>query len=146
MPSENKTPNIGLNQWQGNEYPKRQDFVDDNLLIDTKIKEIADGAVATIGDIQDLQQQISDLQAFVGYTDDDIMGVEVYFVNRKFTRLAGAVNRTPGAGFDDVKAFGGRKRCNLTDGGKVIAYYGDAGYSENGSNGQVMVEQPKFYY
>ena len=45
MPSENKTPNIGLNQWQGNEYPKRQDFVDDNLLIDTKIKENADRKV-----------------------------------------------------------------------------------------------------
>ena len=28
----------------------------------------------------------------------------------------------------------------------VNAYYGDAGYIENGSNGQVMVEQPKFYY
>ncbi|QAT40824.1 hypothetical protein [Clostridium sp. JN-9] len=37
MPSVNKTHNIGLNQWQGNEYPKRQDFVDDNLLIDTEI-------------------------------------------------------------------------------------------------------------
>ena len=46
MPSENKTPNIGLNQWQGNEYPKRQDFVDDNLLIDTKIKENADNIKA----------------------------------------------------------------------------------------------------
>lgn len=34
MPSENKTPNIGLNKWQGNEYPKRQDFVDDNNKID----------------------------------------------------------------------------------------------------------------
>lgn len=42
MPSTNKTPNIGLNQWAGNEYPKKQDFNDDNLAIDNKIKEIQD--------------------------------------------------------------------------------------------------------
>ena len=54
-------------------------------------------AVATIGDIVDLQNQISDLQAFVGYTDADIYGLEVDFKNKTFTRLAGAVNKTPGA-------------------------------------------------
>lgn len=40
MPSSNKTPNIGLNQWQGNEYFKREDFNNDNSIIDKKIKEI----------------------------------------------------------------------------------------------------------
>jgi hypothetical protein len=38
------------------------------------------------------------------------------------------------------------KRCNLADDGTVNAYYGDVGYVEDGSNGQVMVEIPKFYY
>lgn len=108
--------------------------------------EVDPAAVATVGDIQDLQKQISDLQAFVGYTDNDIYGVEVDFKNKKFTRLAGAVSMTPGASFDAVKAFGGRKRCNVANDGTVNAYYGGAGYSETGSNGQVMVEQPKFYY
>lgn len=108
--------------------------------------EVDPAAVATVGDIQDLQKQISDLQAFVGYTDNDIYGVEVDFKNKKFTRLAGAVSMTPGAAFDAVKAFGGRKRCNVADDGTVNAYYGEVGYSETGSNGQVMVEQPKFYY
>lgn len=119
-------------------------------------------AVATIGDIQDLQNKISDLQAFVGYTDNDIMGVEVDFKNKKFTRLAGAINRTPGAMFDNVQAFGGRKRCIIADDGKVLAYYGEAAYTETGAllqavvknnktypigeKVQVMVEQPKFYY
>lgn len=42
MPAENKTPNIQLNQWLGNEYPKRQDFVDDNLKIDNAVKAISD--------------------------------------------------------------------------------------------------------
>ncbi len=39
MPSANKTANYGLNQWQGNEYPKRQDFVDDNAIIDAELKK-----------------------------------------------------------------------------------------------------------
>jgi hypothetical protein len=75
-----------------------------------------------------------------------IYGVEVDFVNRTFTRLAGAVGKTPGTDFDSILAFGGRRRCNLADDGTVNAYFGDAGYIEDGSNGQVMVEQPKFYY
>lgn len=41
MPSENKTPHYGLNQWQGNEYPKRVDFVEDNIKIDAALKENA---------------------------------------------------------------------------------------------------------
>ena len=77
---------------------------------------------------------------------DDIYGVEVDFVNRTFTRLAGAVGKNPGADFDSINAFGGRRRCNLADDGTVNAYFDDAGYIEDGSNGQVMVEQPKFYY
>jgi hypothetical protein len=39
MPSANKTANYGLNQWGGNEYPKRQDFVDDNSVIDAALKK-----------------------------------------------------------------------------------------------------------
>lgn len=128
--------------------------------------EVDQAAVATIGDIQDLQKQIADLEAFVGYTSDDIYGVEVDFANKKFTRLSGAVNRTPGEGFNSIECFGGRKRCNVTDEGKVVAYYGDATFTtggkltqavtiEEGNNAgtyamgtvvQVMVEQPKFYY
>lgn len=40
MPAVNKTETIQLNQWQGNEYPKRLDFNEDNLKIDNKFKEI----------------------------------------------------------------------------------------------------------
>lgn len=113
--------------------------------------EVDQAAVATIGDIQDLQKQIADLEAFIGYSDEDIFGVEVDFANKRFTRLSGAVNRTPGAGFDSINAFGGRKRCNVADDGTVTAYYGDSGYTTTGKNAagtpvQVMVEQPKFYY
>lgn len=123
-------------------------------------------AVATVGDINALQAEITDIHSYIGYTDADIYGVEVDFKNKKFTRLAGAVGKTPGDAFNGVKAFGGRRRCNVTDEGKVVAYFGDAGYSETGvltsaitkgegdnirtyaakTKVQVMVEQPKFYY
>lgn len=120
--------------------------------------QVNPAATATIADITALQEEISDLQAFIGYTDDAIFGVEVDFVNKAFTRLAGAVGKTPGASFDSVKAFGGRRRCNLTNDGTVVAYHGEAGYSETGKLTsavgtfpvgtivQVMVEQPRFYY
>lgn len=120
--------------------------------------QVNPAATATIADIQALQEEISDLQAFIGYTDDSIFGVEVDFVNKAFTRLAGAVGKTPGASFDGVQAFGGRRRCNLTNAGQVVAYHGEAGYSETGKLTsavgdfaagtivQTMVEQPRFYY
>lgn len=120
--------------------------------------QVNPAATATIADIQALQEEISDLQAFIGYTDDSIFGVEVDFVNKVFTRLAGAVGKTPGASFDGVQAFGGRRRCNLTNAGQVVAYHGEAGYSETGKLTsavgdfaagtivQTMVEQPRFYY
>lgn len=110
-----------------------------------------------------INASLDEVQMFVGNNSEFIYGVEVDFRNKTFTRLAGAANKTPGADFDSIKAFGGRKRCMLSDDGNVAAYYGDAGYTEEGHlrqditgvNGlaylsgetmQVMVEQPKFYY
>lgn len=88
----------------------------------------------------------ADLSGYVGYTDEDIYGLEADFENSVFTRLAGAVGKTAGADFDSVRAYGGRRRCNLSDSGEVLAYYGDENFRADGSNGQVMVEQPRFYY
>ena len=42
--------------------------------------------------------------------------------------------------------YAGMGRCNVADDGTINAYYGDDGYTEDGSNGQVMVKIPKFYY
>lgn len=108
--------------------------------------QVDPAAAATIRDINELQDEIDDLRGYVGYTDSDIVGVEVDITNNSFTRLAGAVGKTPGEDFNVFNMFGGRRRCNLADNGTVNAYYGEGGYSVTGSNGQVMVEQPKFYY
>ena len=112
--------------------------------------------------MDEVDQEISDLRSFVGYTDSDIYGVEVDFKNKKFTRLSGAVGMTAGANFDKIKAFGGRRRCILSDQGVVLAYAGEAAYTESGAliqavtigettypigtKVQVMVEQPQFFY
>ena len=42
--------------------------------------------------------------------------------------------------------YSGITRCNVSDNGTITAYYGDSAYKEDGSNGQVMVKIPKFYY
>lgn len=77
---------------------------------------------------------------------DDILGLQVDYANRKFERLEGAVGKTAGSDFDKYKMYGGRRRCNVSDDGTIVAYYGDDNYTEDGSNGQVMVYQPAFYY
>ena len=89
---------------------------------------------------------VDDVKAFVGYTDEDIVGLCVDYENKTFTRLAGAVNLSQGADFNKFEMYGGRRRCNVSDDGTILAYYGDEGYTEDGSNGQVMVYQPAFWY
>lgn len=95
---------------------------------------------------QEILAGVADLRAYLGLTDEDILGVQVDYKNKTFTRIAGAVNLTKGADFDRFSMFGGRKRCNVADDGTIVAWHGDADYKEDGSMGQVMVYQPKFYY
>lgn len=101
---------------------------------------------------------------YAGTPGEDIRvyGIEADFENSVFTRLASSVGKEAGADFDGVRAFGGRRRCNLTNDGVVTAYYGDPAYTETGrltqavtvggteypvgTPVQVMVEQPRFYY
>ena len=94
----------------------------------------------------DLSNEVADIKAYIGYTSEDIVGLCVDFENKTFKRLAGAVNLSQGADFNKFTMYGGRKRCNVLDDGTITAYYGDKNYAEDGSNGQVMVFQPKFYY
>lgn len=108
--------------------------------------QIDPSAVATIGDINRLETSLNDLQAYVGYAEKGVLGLEADFENNKFTRIGDAVGRTPGASFDGFNMYGGRRRVNLADDGTVNAVFGEGGYTEDGSNGQVMVEQPVFYY
>lgn len=95
---------------------------------------------------QEILAGVADLRAYLGLTDDDIVGVQVDYKNKSFKRIAGAVNLTKGADFDRFAMFGGRRRCNVADDGTIVAWHGDPDYKEDGTMGQVMVYQPKFYY
>lgn len=80
------------------------------------------------------------------YTAIDAIGLEVDYENKSFSRIQEAQGKTRGADFDQYLMLGGRKRCNVGDNGEIRAFYGDPNYKDDGSNGQVMVFQPRFYY
>ncbi|MDO5792743.1 MAG: hypothetical protein Q4Q00_00955 [Turicibacter sp.] len=70
------------------------------------------------------------------------------------TRIGNAVGLTANAGvggqevynaFDEIYPWSHIRRCNLSVDGEVLAYEGEPGYAADGSNGEVMVEIPKFY-
>ena len=96
---------------------------------------------------QEILSGVTDIRAYLGMIEtEDVLGITMDYKNKTCTRIAGAKNLTAGADFDKFNMYGGRKRCNVSDGGTINAYYDDEGYTEDGSNGQVMVYQPKFYY
>lgn len=79
-------------------------------------------------------------------TGEEVLGLFIDYDNRVFTRLADAADLHAGANFNKFSMYGGRVRCNVNDLGQITAFYGDSSYRDDGSNGQVMVYQPKFYY
>lgn len=96
---------------------------------------------------QEILSGVTDIRAYLGMIEtEDVLGITMDYKNKTCTRIAGAKNLTAGTDFDKFSMYGGRKKCNVSDGGTINAYYGDEGYTEDGSNGQVMVYQPKFYY
>ncbi len=122
----------------------KQDVTDNALQTTDKtvvgaVNEIRSGLI-------NLETDVEELQAYTGYSTTDIIGIEVDYVNKSFRRLGAAVGKNGGSDFDSFSMFGGRRRCNVADDGTISKYYGDTGYAEDGSSGQVMVYQPKFYY
>ena len=86
-----------------------------------------------------LEYSIHDLNDSV-----DAYGVYVNFEEQTYERILKARHMEQ-RDFNSVYPWAGMRRCNVKD-GVVQCYEGDAGYVEDGSNGDVMVEIPKFYY
>jgi hypothetical protein len=82
----------------------------------------------------------------LNYLVNNVYGVEYEISTDTFKRVGNAVGLSGGASFDNIMPWSGIRRCNLSDDLKVNAYYGDYEYKEDGSNGQVMVEVPAYYY
>lgn len=98
---------------------------------------------ATAALAMDNQSKVINLELFTNYISEDIYGIEVDTENDRITRVAAAKNLQSGTDFDGIYEM---RRCNVSDSGVVTAYFGDEGYTEDGSNGQVMVEIPAIYY
>lgn len=119
-----------------------QSLTDENTSAESNLEELKSENFKA----DEILTGVEDIKAYLGYTDEDIVGLQVDYQNKVFKRLAGAVGKESGTDFDVFPMYGGRKRCNVSDDGTIVAWYGDEGYAEDGSNGQVMVYQPAFYY
>lgn len=89
---------------------------------------------------------IKDIQMYIGMDDPHMTGIYADFTNNIFRRIGGGALLQPGSDFDIYNMYGKRGRCTVDDFGNITSRYGDNDYAEDGSMGQVMVYQPKFYY
>ena len=80
------------------------------------------------------------------YQAKNSLGLDINYEDKSFIRTQEATNLSMGSDFDQFTMYGGRKRCNVADDGTINAFYGEQAYKDDGSNGQVMFYQPKFYY
>ena len=79
------------------------------------------------------------------YTNQSVYLSPISSVTRQVNFATSTTSITDGS-IENVTTFSGMRRCNVADDGTINAFYGDAGYTEDGTNGQVMVYVPKFYY
>ena len=92
--------------------------------------------------LDDTTVRKSEFNIKMGHLEQLLAGMTVSrlidFENNSTDILVGDLSR--------LKVYSKIGRCNLNDAGEVTAWYGEQAYSETGSNGQVMVRIPKFYY
>jgi len=114
-----------------------------------------------------LAEHINDAYAEIIAIETDLDSLKAGTLNKKYgvyqngttssvlTRLGDAIGKslTPTVGttvgvndFETIRPWSQIVRCNLADDGTVNAYEGEPGFVLDGSNGQVMIKIPKFYY
>lgn len=97
MPSTNKTQYYELNQWQGNEYPKRADFVADNAAIDAALHDLDECKLDETGDGSDVTAAFSEAgtraNIGTGETLAVIFGkIKKFFTDLKAVAFSGSYN------------------------------------------------------
>lgn len=106
----------------------------------------------------DNESDIDGLKDITGYDITNVAGIHLDFVQKTWSRLAGAKDITKVRGESDTDIIGPAfttafpllygliRRCTINDEGTVTSYYGDTNYTEDGSMGQIMNQIPKIYY
>ena len=87
MPSANKTTYYELNQWQSNEYPKRQDYVDDNAIIDAALHGLETGKLATGGDASEVTTAFTQAATRTNLTTGEKMKISLGKITKWFADL-----------------------------------------------------------
>lgn len=110
-----------------------------------KIVVVGENGEITTGDLTE-----EEIAAAIGHSgggiSEGVVGLEIDYSNKSFKRIQEAEYKQAGNDFNSYSMYGGRMRCNVADDGTILAWYGDSSYRDDGSNGQVMIYQPKFYY
>jgi len=73
MPSSDKTPAIGLNRWRGSDIPMREDFVQDNLILDGVISALQTGGGGGPGNDPRLDTHMADQNVHLSDADREAL-------------------------------------------------------------------------
>ena len=80
------------------------------------------------------------------YRNDNIVGLELDYANRTYTRLQAAAGLSAGSDFDKFTLYGGRKRCVVDRTGNIQYFLTGEEDPATLVNKRIMVYQPSFYY
>ena len=80
------------------------------------------------------------------YKNDNIVGLELDYANRTYTRLQAAAGLSAGSDFDKFTLYGDRKRCVVDRAGNIQYFLTGEEDPATLANQRIMVYQPSFYY
>lgn len=110
-----------------------------------KVVIVGEDGNATTSDIT--ESDLIDLQIAAGTRiNDEVIGLELDYANRTFSRLQGAKGLSAGNDFNKFKMYGGRKRCIVNQSGEIVRFINGLDTVSNVEGQRVMVYQPAFYY
>ena len=111
------------------------------------------GSIITVGEDGNIEPStiteadIIQTQIITGlYHNEYILGLEIDYDNKAFSRLQGAINLSAGSDFDRFTMYGGRKRCVVDTSGNITEFITSSTNENNLVGQRIMVYQPAFYY
>ena len=125
------------------EYPTGKAVFDFGVQI---LDDIDDDITNINSSITQTNTALSDLKAYVGFTDGDILGLQCDFEIKAFTRLGAAAGLLPGSDFNAFPMYGQRRRVVVNSDGEIQLDLDPGDITEGDTAYDVMVYQPKFYY